>query len=404
MCDRFLFRQVLVALSLSLLLVLATLATRYRGEITADALEFFSSIATKSEVSHQVKEPEAFNATPSVIAPVPLKRESGIGEKQAETPTPTLIPTASRTAWSPARISPRPRLYPPVPESEVFGTALPDNIPQALVALDWVDFVLPGGELLRQNVRNLSFDMLFNASRPAAFLLNLDRRTDRLREVVKLWSDSVQLLRVSAKPHVKLKGVALNGCGLSHIALILAMQTHGWPYVLILEDDADPLPAWHELLPRILAAINARDGDVGLVNLGPQALGGRLVPAPLPLLFRADSFLASQSVLYGRRMIPAAAAFLHEKAGRRRRGQPAAPHDLAFGVEHVGIGPPNLLTSAHVMTKQRRSVSDIERGNRPVDLGFLWDAAEAHLARALGVWERMPPDRLARENATSLPY
>lgn len=177
------------------------------------------------------------------------------------------------------------RRYATSPADIVLASAVPTHIPAALLSLEWVDVVGPNGTLRRCRPADLPFAMLYNVSRPAAFLINLDRRTDRLRESIAEWADLVQLIRVSAQPHARPGGVYLNGCALTHLSIILAMQvskvipvqpphaccashvspeqTHGWPFVLVLEDDAEKTPLWKSLLPGIISAVAGRGGDVG---------------------------------------------------------------------------------------------------------------------------------------------
>jgi hypothetical protein len=179
---------------------------------------------------------------------------------------------------------------------------------------------------------------------------------------------------------------------------------YGWPYVVILEDDAQPEKAWSRLMPRILSTVNERHGDVGWINLAPTFLKDPLVPAPWPLLFRVQEFLATQSVIYGRRMIPAAAAFLRRKVAIELQGERAAPHDHAFGVHHVGIAPPDLLCAAEVLTTQRSSRSDIKAvaGGQPPDYAYLWRISrnKLHLASK---WWAARLDTLTTVGGTELP-
>jgi hypothetical protein len=117
-----------------------------------------------------------------------------------------------------------PRRYAQMTPLEVFSTALPSHIPHTLLSLDWVEVIQRDGAHVRRHPANLTFDLLYNTSRPGVFLINLDRRKDRLSEAIEQWSDTVQLLRVSAKAHAEPGGVAVNGCALSHLSVILAMK------------------------------------------------------------------------------------------------------------------------------------------------------------------------------------
>jgi hypothetical protein len=357
----------------------------------------------------------------------------------------TALPSAAQR--SNARFIVHPKRYENVPVSEVFQ-AIPPIIPHNLLHVEFVDVLLPNGSS-RCSPGDLPFDFIFNATHPAAFLINLDERADRLRESTRQWMGLVQLVRVSAKQHVARNGLSpLNGRTLTHLSLILAMQVcrcgswaqvvlataacdrkltsssleskqsdheslnsssssmqmHGWPYVLVLEDDAEPLPMWHMLFRGILAAINARDGDVGLVNFAPLHLQGALAPAANMLLFRLatehGAFQAAQSVLYGRRMIRAVQTLLSTELTNRAGS--AVHVDQAFGVEHIGIGPPNLLVAAHVMTMQRVLPTDVANGKLE-DYKTLFYNSERKLRIATSWWHRQPAEVLAGVNASTLP-
>jgi hypothetical protein len=117
--------------------------------------------------------------------------------------------------------------YSELPAAEVFAATVPSHIPHSLVSLEWVEVVELAGEqfsLRRCRTSDLPFDLLYNASRPGVFLVNLDSRKDRLAEAVALWSHRVQLIRVRAQRHAQPGGVAMNGCALSHVSIILAMK------------------------------------------------------------------------------------------------------------------------------------------------------------------------------------
>lgn len=276
---------------------------------------------------------------------------------------------------------------------------LPRHIPRDLLVLEWVE-ALPLGvapeaapargsgrrskrrpRLERLPTSSLSLSLLTNATHPAVFVINLDRRADRLAEFAARWAGStIQALRVAARPHTSLGHLRLNGCSLSHVALLLAMERFGWPYILVLEDDADPTPAWPLLLPPILEFVRARRGDVGWVNLAPSYIFGPLDPEVQGALWRVEGgFLVSQANVYGRRMVAAAHAFLDTHAAPGLRG-PGVVNDYAWGRLRTGIGPGDLLAPAAVMAVQRPSFSDLDGSVR--NHSQLWAASDRGLAAA----------------------
>lgn len=98
---------------------------------------------------------------------------------------------------------------------------------------------------------------------PVVFVINLDSRQDRLNETLRHWDHSTaRLVRVAARQTIG----NLNGCTLTHLSLILAIEEHGWPYVIVMEDDTDLLQSqWDRLIPGVLAHVQLAHGDVGWV-------------------------------------------------------------------------------------------------------------------------------------------
>lgn len=268
---------------------------------------------------------------------------------------------------------------------------LPPHIPARLLVIDHVEPLALGANsgktssAPRRNpvlTANLPLTRLTNATHPAVFVLNLNHRTDRLREFQERWAGTtIEAYRVAARPHSRVGSLRLNGCSLSHLAVILAMERHGWPYVIVLEDDADPTPAWAALLPGILDYVAERDGEFGWINLAPTFVDGPLEPEKRGLLWRVGGgFLVSQGCIYGRVMIGAAHAFLREFAYAGRRG-PSIINDAAWGRFRVGLkGSRDLLVPAAVMTTQRPSFSDIDGAKR--NYSHLWAQTDRGLVAA----------------------
>ena len=286
---------------------------------------------------------------------------------------------------------------------------IPPHIPARLLLIELVEPLALGvnagkASAPRQptvSTANLPLNCFTNATHPVVFVLNLDRRTDRLREFQERWAGTtIQAYRVAARPHSRVGSLRLNGCALSHLAVILAMERYGWPYVIVLEDDADPTPAWPALLPGILDYVAERGGEVGWINLAPTFVDGPLEPEKRGLLWRVrGGFLVSQGCIYGRVMIGAAHAFLREFAYAGRSG-PSIINDAAWGRFRVGLkGSRDLLVPAAVMTTQRPSFSDIDGAKR--NYSHLWAQTDRGLLAA-AKRHGWPPLRL-QEPAADLP-
>lgn len=110
-----------------------------------------------------------------------------------------------------------------------------------------------------------------------------------------------------------------DGGALSHIALILAMERFGWPFVCVLEDDAQPAPGWYLLDRGILPLIRELYGETGFVSLGVLGLGDlphpRLVLANM--LYATRGALLTTGVIWGRRSIRPAHEYLKSLAEAR---------------------------------------------------------------------------------------
>jgi hypothetical protein len=225
-----------------------------------------------------------------------------------------------------------------------------------------------------------SFDLLFsaNAQVPVAFLINLDRRGDRLDEMLKEWDGRVRFVRLSAKPHTG----GSNGVTLSHIALIFTMERLGWPYALAFEDDAMRAEGWDELGPRIIRLARATGGDLCDINFGPSDLTGRegfQVVAPELLWASPAGTLATTAVLWGRRAIAPAHAFLPELASATAVHE--ASIDAAFRRVMHGLGCAPWVP-ARLCVLQPPGVSDnCEHGSHMTNFSLSFARARTDLAR-----------------------
>lgn len=228
-----------------------------------------------------------------------------------------------------------------------------------------------------------SFDVIFSAdaSIPVAFLINLDRRGDRLDQMLSQWDGRVRFVRLSAKPHTG----GSNGVTISHIALILTMERLGWPFALVFEDDAARAEGWDALGARILGAARATGRELCDINLGPSELSGRegfQVISPGLLWSSPAGTLSTTAVLWGRRAIAPAHAFLPELASATAVHQ--ASIDAAFRrvMREHGCAP---WVPARLCVLQPPGVSDnYEHGTQKTDFTANFARARTDLARLEG--------------------
>lgn len=245
---------------------------------------------------------------------------------------------------------------------------LPPGLSEDMLRLSSVEEIYANGSRAVLSLEELTalykeeialVESFFPTRPPLAFVINLDHRSDRLNETLRSWSDAgVRLLRVSAR---KTKS-NLNGCTLTHLSLILAMEEHGWPYVCFLEDDATALrPQWDRLFPQVISYVRSLHGDVGWINFGPSTLMGDLINTVNDLLFSTWGMQAATGGIYGRRMIPAAHALLRIIMDQPVPRLHNAANDYAFGISRLGLRRYEdlLVTSEHIV-RPRKSFSDIE--------------------------------------------
>lgn len=82
-----------------------------------------------------------------------------------------------------------------------------------------------------------------------AYVINLAHRTDRWNNMLQRWPE-LELIRYNGimlpkdgRPHDR---IASEGLGLTHMALLYEAHMRGEKTVMILEDDAVPVPGWYE--------------------------------------------------------------------------------------------------------------------------------------------------------------
>jgi hypothetical protein len=130
----------------------------------------------------------------------------------------------------------------------------------------------------------------------------------------------VTLMRV---PGMRDVGAA-SGSALSHIALVLAMERYGWPYVIALSDDAVRGPGWW-LFDRVFSMVRELFGETGFVSLGVDGVGEVQRTVVPRLLFAArDAPLSLAGVIWARRSIGAAHRYL-QKLGNAKQQSDAPP-------------------------------------------------------------------------------
>lgn len=194
---------------------------------------------------------------------------------------------------------------------------------------------------------------------PVVFVINLDSRQDRLNETLRHWDHSTaRLVRVAARQTIG----NLNGCTLTHLSLILAIEEHGWPYVIVMEDDTDLLQSqWDRLIPGVLAHVQLAHGDVGWVNFHPASLEGEFRWVVDGLLISVGKMQTTALGLYGRRMIPAAHVLLGVLVDQPVARLGNAAVDFAFGRTRFGLPrSDDLLVTAEPIARHRKGFSDIE--------------------------------------------
>lgn len=238
-------------------------------------------------------------------------------------------------------------MHPPRPASHIFAD-LPPPIHMAMLRLPSVEEMFSDGSR-----RALSLDEVTaiyqsggagglgpRALPPIIFLINLDQRVDRLDNAVQKWvaPHIARVLRVSAKPSLG----SINGASLAHLSIIFAMEEHGWPFVVVLEDDAEPRqPQWNALFPRVVSHVEDRQGDVGWVHFSPSRLDASIEKEVNGLLYSVGGMQSMVAGLYGRRMIAAAHEYLPKLVSQKVANRDDAALDYAFGRTRIGLPRPN---------------------------------------------------------------
>ena len=85
----------------------------------------------------------------------------------------------------------------------------------------------------------------FDVNDRTAFVINLDKRPERMEQMYSKFNDYLRLKRVSAIEHKK----GIIGCGLSHMKVVRMARNLELSTVLILEDDCKPTVAFQNWFP-----------------------------------------------------------------------------------------------------------------------------------------------------------
>ncbi len=127
---------------------------------------------------------------------------------------------------------------------------------------------------------------------PLILCINQDHRTDRWADCLKEFekvgiSDRVERLSASQGLHPE------HGCALSHVRAMRRMVGEGLSRILVLEDDVEFLPNWHEGISACLKDLGDRRCDA--LYLG--AIGGRYV-VESPDLLRVQGAMGTHAIMW----------------------------------------------------------------------------------------------------------
>jgi hypothetical protein len=248
---------------------------------------------------------------------------------------------------------------------------------------------------------------------PAA-VINLDSRPDRWAAIQAQWANvtTVALERWPATRHFAVPGRPhpAHGCAASHVAAATALRARldtSIPAVLVLEDDAVPVPSFDDRFRAVWEWVLAHPTGWELISLGPS----RVTPAdddrdpPQPRLqrvigtdelLRAELWSSAAGILYNQR---AAAALDRVAAGLGSAPLSSPDSAIDFLLAH----DPDVVTlvAAPVLMWQAPGYSDLMHGM--TDYTALYGMAESILGTTRRVLAREPGVRAVRVmNATTI--
>jgi hypothetical protein len=217
-------------------------------------------------------------------------------------------------------------------------------------------------------------------------VINLPSRADRWAAFGRNWVGvaSVSPVHFAAAKHFPIAGKPhpANGCTASHILAVRAAfeADPSAAAVLVLEDDAIPVPDWDARFPAIWEWAVAHAGEVGAVVLGPSAvtpprMAADRYPPPTfsrvpgtPGLLRSSVWLSTAGMIYTRRALGALGQ-MWDALG----DHPVAAVDAA--VDFLESRDPDLasVVAAPILVRQANGLSDME--GAAVDWGDTFTSA-----------------------------
>ena len=243
-----------------------------------------------------------------------------------------------------------------------------------------------------------------------ALVINLPDRADRRRETAAaLRKHGVELSVGPPTPRVTggrveffaatrpddaggFPSLGARGCFLSHLRALRAARDAAWPGVLILEDDAEPLPALAAAGPELLGQLAAREWDLAM--LGVMRYGGRPTAGagadhsagdvPRQWLALDRPIIGTQSYVVSEGGLPKVIAALETILNRAPGHPDGGPMHLDGAYYHVAQVPAVIaLVASPSLFGQRLSRSDVA-GAKLVDRLPLVRTAAAALRRVRG--------------------
>lgn len=219
-----------------------------------------------------------------------------------------------------------------------------------------------------------------------AYVINLDRRTDRWERAQQLWSPFFNLVRVSA---VETTGNGARGCKESHV-MIADKYLRDSEMIIVLEDDSVPSPAFEVYGARIIDEAIKHLLSWDYINLGPF-IDLSVIGMPCAVLSKTDSSLFLRTdyshnthfVLYNQRSLPILNQSLHSPL----------PVDMFLGKHAASQWVP-----LKVMAVQDRSPSDIRK---PFEGQWEWFTLSEQLIERFVKHEAMAGTR--SEKAPTIP-
>jgi len=187
-----------------------------------------------------------------------------------------------------------------------------------------------------------------------AYVINLDRRTDRWEQIQKDWADysDINLIRVSAVEYNPGKV----GCARSHLKLVQHAKDHKMPYILVMEDDAIPTQHFKKLWKRCLRYLDNHQEDWDIFN-GGSTLVSLKKGNPKKLtktLVSTDFSFGTHFVIYNEKCYDKVLSWETLKTPLRNR----PPIDVFFSNEFLGL---LTFSVAPFIAIQRSGLSDLTK-------------------------------------------